>query len=389
MPASKSISNRVLVIDALGGSRSVLSNVSTANDTVLMQRLIGSPENEINVEDAGTTMRFLTAYFSVTGTKKNLTGTERMKLRPIGILVDALREIGARIDYLEKEGFPPIQIHGFESQKTNSIKIRGDVSSQYISALMMVAPKLPNGLHLTLTGTIGSRPYLTMTANLMRKFGVVIEFEENSIRIPTGTYMPGNYRVEADWSAASYWFSVVALADSAEIVLPNIALRSLQGDRVIVDIMEQLGVKAEPRGNDLLLIKKDHADFIEIDFRDCPDLAQTVAVVCAAKNITGSFTGLESLRIKETDRIQALQHELAKLGALLKEENGTWKLHPAYELPASIPIINTYLDHRMAMAFAPLAACRNIIIENPDVTRKSYPDFWKDMALLGFNQSLL
>lgn len=384
LPASKSISNRVLILDALSGGQSELLNLSSANDTVLMKQLLHTEGEVVDVEDAGTTMRFLTAYFAVTGKQKILTGTDRMKLRPIGLLVDALRQIGVTIEYLEQEGFPPIQIKGFSGQKTNTISIRGDVSSQYISALMMIAPILPEGLTLTITGKVGSRPYIEMTASLMRKFFGTAVVNDSTLEIPPLHYSPCRYSVESDWSAASYWFAFTAMAQEAEITLPNIALRSLQGDRSIVDIMEQLGVLAEPRGNDLSLRKKESHRELVWDFTHCPDLAQTVAVVCAVKGIHGTFTGLESLRIKETDRIKALQQELFKLGAGLQEEAGQWKLIPTQHLPENLPVINTYLDHRMAMAFAPLAMLRDVTLENPAVVRKSYPDFWKDLSGLGF-----
>jgi len=384
LPASKSISNRVLIINALGGNQSELLNLSEANDTVLMKQLVNSTDQVLDVEDAGTTMRFLTAYLAITNQQKILTGTERMKLRPIGILADALRKLGARIDYLEKDGFPPLEIVGFNDQKTNQLTIRGDVSSQYISALMMIAPALPMGLTLMLEGKIGSRPYIEMTASLMRKFGAEVLVGDTVIEIAHQHYKSCRYTVEADWSAASYWFAFTALAIQAEITLPNIALRSLQGDRVIVDMMEQLGVKAEPRGNTQLLTKKDPLPEFSWDFSHCPDLAQTVAVVCAAKGIQGTFTGLESLRIKETDRIEALHTELQKIGAQLIETGSDWKLIPTQKLPDKIPTFNTYLDHRMAMAFAPLACLADISVENPLVVRKSYPGFWNDLKKVGF-----
>lgn len=371
-------------MDALGGGKSTLTNLSEANDTVLMRQLINSSDPVLDVEDAGTTMRFLTAYLAVQGQEKVITGTDRMKLRPIGLLVDALRVLGARISYLEKEGFPPLKIEGFEGQKTNQLTIRGDVSSQYISALMMIAPTLPKGLTLTLTGKVGSKPYIDMTASLMRKFGVEVQVNENVIEVGPQPYKPCDYRIEADWSAASYWFAFTALADQAEITLPNITMRSFQGDRVIADLMEQLGVKSEPRGNNLLLTKKEAHTELTFDFTHCPDLAQTVAVVCAAKGIHGTFTGLESLRIKETDRIHALHQELQKIGAQLIETGSSWKLVPTHNIPETIPTINTYLDHRMAMAFAPLATLRNVVIENPAVVRKSYPGYWDDLKTVGF-----
>ncbi|MBT1696589.1 3-phosphoshikimate 1-carboxyvinyltransferase [Fulvivirgaceae bacterium PWU4] len=383
LPASKSIANRVLIMKALAKSESALHNLSDANDTQLMLRLVNSPETEIDVEDAGTTMRFLTAYFSITNQKKILTGTARMKERPIGILVNALRSLGVDIAYLEKDGYPPIRINGFSSQKTNAISIRGDVSSQFISALMMVAPVLPQGLTLTLEGKIGSRPYIEMTASLMRHFGTTAEFAGNTISIKPQTYRAAEFTVESDWSGASYWFSFVALAKEADVVLPRLSLQSLQGDRAIAD-MTALGVKAELVNGELRLTKASGAKEISWDFTHCPDLAQTVAVICAAKGIKGNFTGLESLRIKETDRIAALQNELRKIGADLREDDSThWTLLPSTKLPSSASF-QTYKDHRMAMAFAPLATLMNVEIENPSVVRKSYPRFWDDVRSFGF-----
>jgi 3-phosphoshikimate 1-carboxyvinyltransferase len=383
LPASKSISNRVLIMNALSNSPSALHNLSDANDTQLMLKLVGSKDQVINVEDAGTTMRFLTAFFSITNQKKTITGTHRMKERPIGILVNALRSLGVDIAYGEIEGYPPLKINGFSKQLTNSIKIRGDVSSQFISALMMVAPILPQGLSLELEGKIGSRPYIEMTASLMKHFNVTAEFVGNKITISPQQYKPASFTVESDWSAASYWFAFAALAKEAEIILPRLFPDSLQGDRAIVQIMESLGVGAQVKDGKLNLSKKNHRNNIEWDFTHCPDLAQTVAVVCAAKGITGLFTGLESLRIKETDRITALQLELRKIGADLQEEGSQWKLIPSIKLPSTAEFL-TYKDHRMAMAFAPLATKMNIVIENPGVVKKSYPRFWDDIKRFNF-----
>lgn len=388
LPSSKSISNRAIIINALAGNTGKLLNLSDANDTQLMLKLIASHQPVLDVEDAGTTMRFLTAYTSVSGASRIITGTERMKQRPIKILVDALRTIGARIDYPEQEGYPPVKIEGFSGQKTREIAIRGDVSSQYISALMMIAPTLPQGLFIRFQGKVTSRPYLEMTASLMRQFGAVVDFGDDGIDIAHQNYRPATVTVESDWSAASYWFAFTALANEAEIILPNITLESLQGDRVIVEIMKELGVGTELRGTDLLLSKTAHAAAIRWDFTDCPDLAQTVAVVCAAKGIAGKFTGLESLRIKETDRIKALQTELAKIGASFEERADHWVLTPGSAGIKNGILFNTYLDHRMAMAFAPLSALADVVIEDPAVTRKSYPKFWDDVRLTGITTTL-
>ena len=383
LPASKSISNRVLILNALSGNKSKLRNLSDANDTQLMLKLIASPEHTIDVEDAGTTMRFLTAYFSVTNQHKLVTGTQRMKERPIGILVDALRLLGADIHYAGVQGYPPLEIKQFSGQKTDTLRIRGDVSSQFISALMMVAPSLPQGLRLILEGKVGSRPYIEMTASLMDLFGVKSEVLERQVNIPSGSYHPTEFTVESDWSGASYWFAFAALGTNTGLLLPRLFLNSLQGDSAIVKIMHSLGVNTSIENNLVKLSKSKHSESIAWDFTHCPDLAQTVAVVCAAKGVQASFTGLESLRIKETDRIAALQNELRKIGGDLVEGNGEWKLIPSSRLPEKA-FFNTYKDHRMAMAFAPLSALMQVEIENPSVVRKSYPRFWDDMKLLGF-----
>lgn len=384
LPASKSISNRALILNALSGDRSVVSNLSEARDTQLMKALLASPDKIADVKDAGTTMRFLTAFFSVTGKAKVLTGTARMKERPIGLLVDALRKIGANIQYLEKEGFPPIEIGGLERQLRSEIEIDGSVSSQYISALMMIAPSLPEGLAVRLTGKVGSRPYIAMTAELMRSFGATLAISEREIHISPQSYRPTHLTVESDWSAASYWYAVVALAETATIELPRISLPSLQGDHVIIQVMDRLGVKTEIDGGRALLSKKPKSDYLEWDFSQCPDLGQTVLPVCAAANIRGQFTGLESLRIKESDRIAALQHELAKIGATIEESpGGVWKLSPDLRLGQPLRF-ETYHDHRMAMGLAPLATLMDIEIQDPAVVNKSYPRFWDDMASVGF-----
>lgn len=386
LSSSKSISNRALILKALSGNQSVVSNLSDARDTQTMNRLITSNDKLIDVLDAGTTMRFLAAYFAITNQNKILTGTARMKERPIGILVDALRELGVTIDYLEQEGFPPIETKGFVIQKTNTLTIPGNVSSQYISALMMIAPTLPKGLIITLTGKMGSVPYFQMTASLMAEFGVAcqIDLEAQKITILPRAYKPTDITVEADWSSISYWYGFTALAETATITLPNVSEKSLQGDRVIAEIMDRLGVASTFKNNQLVLSKKETATELTWDFKDCPDLAQTVLPVCAAEGITGTFTGLESLRIKETDRIAALQNELGKIGAILTEmDAGRWMLAPGKVSGEEITI-NTYHDHRMAMGLAPLATLTNLKIESPEVVNKSYPGFWDDMKSVGF-----
>jgi 3-phosphoshikimate 1-carboxyvinyltransferase len=388
LPSSKSISNRALILNALSGNQSIVSNLSSARDTQLMMRLVNSEDHVIDVMDAGTTMRFLTAYFAISGKHKTLTGTERMKQRPIALLVNALRQVGVTINYLENDGFPPHEIVGYTPNGASIISIPGNISSQYISALMMIGPLLPNGLTIQLEGKVGSRPYIQMTAELMSKFGILCNFSGQSIQIPNGKYKPVSYSVEADWSAASYWFAFTALAKDASITLPNIASESLQGDRVIVDIMEKLGVKTRFENNQAFLSKSNHTSYLEWDFTDCPDLAQTVLPVCACKGISGKFTGLESLRIKESDRISALQSELGKIGATITEEiTGTWNFKSSAGWSGSAIQIETYHDHRMAMGLAPLATLMDLEIRDPEVINKSYPGFWEDMKAVGFEIS--
>ena len=383
LPASKSESNRMLIIQAISAAQINIQNISDARDTQTMVRLLASSDLVLDVIDAGTTMRFLTAYLSVANQKKELTGSKRMQQRPIKILVDALREIGAEIQYSKNEGYPPIQINGIAKQKSTKVEVRGDISSQYISALLMIAPELTEGLEIEITGKIGSRPYIEMTLGLMARFGVRNDWTGNIIRIRNQKYAGGNISIESDWSAASYWYSIIALASHAEFKLKGLRPNSLQADIRIVMIMDKLGVGSEFSSSGVRIFKKPQSAFNHIDFSDCPDLAQTVAVTCAALGKKCTFTGLESLRIKETDRIAALQNELHKIGASLTEENNEWTLVPSQKLPSKVEI-DTYEDHRMAMAFSPLCTLMEVIINEPKVVEKSYPTFWNDLKLAGF-----
>jgi len=375
LPSSKSESNRALIIDALTEGDNQLSNLAEARDTQTMIRLLREDPDTLDVLDAGTTMRFLTAYAALTNRTKILTGTPRMCERPIGILVDALRTLGADIEYLGVEGYPPLKTKGFTSQLTDRLQIRGDVSSQYISALVMNAPLLPKGLTLELTGKIGSRTYIEMTLELMKEFGVEYTFEENIIFIKPQTYRPTRFTVESDWSGASYWFSLLACAEEGELYLTGLKANSLQGDSHIVAIMDKLGVQSQFDSQGVRLTKKPIVGIEHIDFTHCPDIAQTVAVTCALLGRSCEFSGLESLRIKETDRIDALQRELAKIHAGLEErKEGVFTDRVQ---------IHTYDDHRMAMAFMPLMAKMEVSFDDPEVVNKSYPSFWKHVALLG------
>jgi len=384
LPASKSEANRALIIAALSGEKSELENLSEANDTQLLQRLLKSDATTIDAEDAGTVMRFLTAYYAVIGQQKTLTGTPRMCQRPIKVLVEALRTLGASIDYLGEEGFPPLQLKGFKGNGNKELKIRSDISSQYISALLMVGPLLPEGLELELEGKIGSRPYIEMTLSLMQHFGVSADFTENTIHVPHQQYKAARFSVESDWSAASYWYSLVALAKEAEITLLGLREQSFQGDRAIVEIMDRLGVYTSFDEEGVQLTKKRHEKHVALDFSDCPDLAQTIVALCAALGVTLEMTGLESLRIKETDRIQALQIEVLETGASLQEITpDVFRLEPSLLTKKELSF-RTYQDHRMAMAFAPLALLEPVQIQEPSVVRKSYPRFWEDLEKVGF-----
>ena len=384
LEASKSESNRVLIIDALAGSQSKLTHLSNARDTKTMRFLLKSQGDVLDVKDAGTTMRFLTAYLAVTGTGQVITGTDRMKKRPIGPLVDALRKIGADVEYLEEDGYPPLKIHKIETQKSDRIKIPGNISSQYISALMMIAPRLPKGLTIELTTEIFSLPYIELTMSLMSDFGVMVDFKKNKIKIAPQEYTPTDHATEGDWSGASYWYSFVALSGKKSyLTLPRVRAYSSQGDRVIADIMYKLGVASHFEYGKVKLQKRDRKEYsLNIDFRNCPDLAQTVMAAAAVSGVTLTMTGLESLKIKETDRILAMKTELSKLGAMLLESTKKWVLKPSEELPKSIEV-ETYEDHRMAMAFAPLSRVMDVTIKDPDVVNKSYPGFWDEIRKLG------
>lgn len=372
------------MVNALSRNKGKLLYLSNARDTKTMKVLLESPSDKWDVKDAGTTMRFLTAFLSVVGSGQTITGTDRMKKRPIGPLVDALRKLGATIEYLEKDGFPPLKIHKLTTQKTDHIKIPGNISSQYISALMMIGPCLPKGLFIELTTEVFSKPYIELTQHIMQEFGVESKFDDNKIKIPSKKYLATTHSIEGDWSGASYWYSFMALScKKSSISLPRLKLRSSQGDRAIAEIMRHFGVSSRFESEELRLQKTETKDkSLHIDFKDFPDLAQTVMTAAAVSGITLNMTGLESLRIKETDRIQAMKIELSKLGAVLRESTKKWVLKPSDQLPQVIEI-DTYEDHRMAMAFAPLCLLMDVTINKPYVVHKSYPGFWDEIQKLG------
>lgn len=389
LPASKSISNRVLIINALCYNPYPVKNLSDSDDTQVLQQALFSNQNIFDIGHAGTAMRFLTAFLSKIVGEWEVTGSERMKQRPIGILVDALIHMGARIEYLEKEGFPPLKIYG-SHLKGKILELDGSISSQYISALLLIAPTIENGLILKLKGDITSRSYIELTLKLMARFGIQYKWEGNSIIVPGQNYLPGEFTVEADWSGASYWYQILALAVKGEVLLENLQLESLQGDANIAGWFEQFGVISKQKKEGVLLkkMKSVQPGKLVLDFIENPDVAQTFACLCVAKKVPFHFSGLKTLKIKETDRIAALQNELAKFGAILTEPaNGelTWDGKIDHSKVEKIPLIQTYHDHRMALAFAPMTlAGLTLEINDPMVVTKSYPAFWEDLKNVGF-----
>ena len=385
--SSKSESNRLLIIKSLSDNQIELENLSHANDTVLLKNLIRSNSQNIwDAEDAGTTMRFLTSFLAITKQGVLLTGTERMKKRPIKILVDALNKIGAEISYTEKDGYPPIKINRKISQIKESISIRGDISSQYISSLLMIAPVLPNGLKIDVMPPFYSKPYVMMTLNLMKKFGINYEISKDSISIKNQKYKEASYKVESDWSAASYWYSFLSINKMfKEIRLIGLRKDSFQGDQIINKIMSLFNVETHYNEDGVILRKKDLSfDYLELDFKDCPDLAQTILVIAAFHKTKLKLYGVESLKIKETDRLLAMKIELNKIGVNFFDDNGIWTLERRNKPFPNKISIDTYEDHRMAMAFAPLATELDLTINNPGVVNKSYPSYWDDMKKAGY-----
>ncbi|MBN2598848.1 3-phosphoshikimate 1-carboxyvinyltransferase [Labilibaculum sp.] len=386
LPASKSISNRVQIINALSYNFEPIKNLSDCDDSKAMQSILNSNTNSFDVGHAGTTMRFLTAYLSKIVGEWTLTGSHRMKERPIGVLVDALNSIGAQISYLEKEGYPPLKIFG-SNLTGDEVELKGTTSSQYITALLLIAPTLEKGLRIKLTGKIVSRSYIEMTLNIMSEFGIKSEFKGQEIFIANQAYQRIPYVVEGDWSGASYWFAFMALADEGKLYLDGLRRNSFQGDSGLVPVFEKLGVKAQFSKRGMFIEKMaGKCTKLKFDFNQMPDLAQTFAVCACLKDIPFHFTGLETLKIKETDRIFALITELGKLGYVLTEPaDGELAWDGERKAKEENIVIETYHDHRMAMAFAPIALVRpDVIIDSPDVVKKSYPNFWEQLKELGF-----
>jgi len=377
---SKSESNRLLVLQQFYKNLKI-ENISNSDDSRIMQQALASRSKEINIGHAGTAMRFLTAYFSVMQHADIiLTGSHRMQNRPIKILVSALRKLGAEIHYLEKEGYPPLKIKG---AKLNGdfVEIEGNVSSQYISALLLIAPFLENGLKLKFIGEITSVPYIKMTLTVLAELGVELSWDDDSILIqPKPTISTKTMVVESDWSSASYYFSLVALSPNAEVTLSSYKQNSIQGDSVLVEIYKKLGVKTAFKENAIILSNESKAlDFkrLTLDLINAPDIAQTIAVTCFGLGIECFLTGLHTLKIKETDRLVALKNEIEKFGGEVHITDEALHLKAATTINENV-MVATYDDHRMAMAFAPLASKVSLGIENPAVVAKSYPSFWED-----------
>ena len=393
LPASKSVSNRALLLQALcSDKRYTIANLAVCDDTEHMEQGVaakraGAPL--IDIGATGTAMRFLTAYLAITEGETIITGSERMKQRPIGTLVEALRKLGADITYMNKEGYPPLRICGKRLQG-GELEIEAGISSQYISALLMIAPCLTEGLTLHLKGDIASRTYIELTLDLMRRYGAVAEWTNGqTIRVNPGTYEDTPLSVEGDWSAASYWYELAAVAahqgHEVDILLRGLTAESQQGDRVIAEMYELLGIKTEYTEEGARLLNSEfriqNSELKVLDFTHCPDIAQTLAVTCCLMGIPFRFGGIHSLRIKETDRVAALINELRKLGFVLRAEGTEHLVWDGTTCPPDVcPTISTYDDHRMAMAFAPAALrYEGLVIEHPEVVTKSYPEFWEDI----------
>lgn len=390
LPASKSISNRALILHALSGGKSLPKNLSDCDDTEVIIKALHEMPETIDIKAAGTAMRFMTAYLSVTDGTHVITGTERMRHRPIRALVDALRTLGADIEYVGEEGYPPLRITGHELEG-GTLTIPGNISSQYISALLMIGPTMKQGLSLWLTGDIVSRPYIDLTIHVMHEFGISVEWTNvNTIRVDRQKFEEPPYTIENDWSASSYWYEILSMLSDREsrVVLPGLKDGSRQGDSAVRYLFSMLGVKTAFNAEGNVVLTRHHRTLPRMDYNfiNQPDLAQTLVVTCAILGIPFHFTGLGNLKIKETDRIEAMKTELKKLGYVLDDSVDTELSWDGKRCePLQNPAIDTYEDHRMAMAFAPAAICLGEIrINNPEVVTKSYPHYWDDLRSAGF-----
>jgi 3-phosphoshikimate 1-carboxyvinyltransferase len=376
----------LLIIRALSSEYFCIHHLSDSDDTQVLSAGLNCPSDIIDIGHAGTSMRFLTAYFAATGQVKTVTGSERMKNRPVKNLVEALNQLNAQICYLEKEGYPPVRTSG-NILSGNYLEINGNVSSQFISALLMIAPALPEGLNIRITGEQVSSSYIRMTLELMKQMGIYSETSDNTISIPPQKYRATEITVERDWSAASYWYQIAALSGEPELMLDGLYQESLQGDSVTARLFEPLGIRTDFSDAGAFITKTDsNCSFFEFDFINAPDLVQTIAVTLCLRNIPFRFTGVRTLSIKETDRLQALQNELLKLGYCIElPEPDVMEWRNKRTEPQKNICISTCNDHRMAMAFAPaVLSFPGLQIENPHVVCKSYPNFWNDLKNAGF-----
>ncbi len=387
---SKSQTNRLLLLQKLYPNIH-LQNISDSDDSQMMQQGLVADQEVVDIHHAGTAMRFLTAYFAMQPNRQVwLTGSSRMKERPISILVEALRQLGATIEYMEKEGFPPLKITG-RKLTANQVSLNPAISSQYISALLLIAPQLENGLTLTFDGEVTSKPYIEMTLSVLSELRIPNQFVDNTVRVDHQSEVADSeITIESDWSSASYFYSIIALSDlGTTITLSNYQERSLQGDARLVQYYRSLGVESVFQNQCLTLIKQsDSVKYFEADLKDTPDLAQTIAVTCFGLGIGCRLSGLKTLKIKETDRLLALQIELAKLGAVVSVDDERLNLEAGSSLISGVAI-DTYQDHRMAMAFAPLALKTSISINDAEVVSKSFIDFWENLQTLGFQTTIV
>ena len=383
---SKSESNRLLILKYIFKNIKI-ENLSNSDDTIVLKNYLESNSNLIDVHHAGTAMRFLTAYLAIQNNNSfQITGSERMQNRPIKILVDALNILGADINYLDKIGYPPLKING-KMLLGGEISLSSEVSSQYISALMLIAPSLKNGLVISLEGSVTSRPYIEMTSSILNRVGIKSSFKENKISIQSVKLLEKSIqKVESDWSSLSYFYSIVALSKYSELNIGSYNINSIQGDKKLVEIYKNFGVQTS-FSNDIITIKKieskDLNKSLKLDLSDTPDITQTIAVTCFGLGLSCDLNGLHTLKIKETDRLEALKVELTKMGAIVSITKDSFHLKKSSEIKSNITI-ETYNDHRMAMAFTPLAICKPIIINNPDVVSKSFPDFWDHLKGMNF-----
>lgn len=395
LPFSKSESNRALMIKALSDQKTILHNLSDAADTLLLNKCIRMINTcsvsrlpmVVDAQDAGTVFRFLTAYLSILKGRWLLTGCERMQNRPIKILVDALRNLGAEITYKGEDGYPPILIEG-KQLNGGSINVNANISSQYITGLLLIAPYLKNGLELKLIGETFSKPYIDLTIGVMKQFGVNVVSNSDILSVKPQNYTVGSFDGQRDWSAAAFWYEIVAISDDAEVFLEDLTLDTLQGDNIIAKIFTKLGVETSFHDDGILLKKsKNVVSKLEYCFKDCPDLAQAVISTCAALKVSGEFTGLQSLKIKEIDRIQGLNNSIATFGYQLAEEDSKWILEPIGQM-SNLQSLNlsSFGDHRMAMSVAPFAlVCEQVCLMESESVAKSYPHFWKDLKIVGFD----